>query len=82
MTEAVPYCFLAGYEQYAAERIMPATRIYDATSILEDYSVYRVVEGKAKGPPCRDCAWEAECEGPWREYPEHFGWDEFRTPRR
>ena len=17
------------------------------------------------------------CEGPWREYPEHFGWDEF-----
>jgi MoaA/NifB/PqqE/SkfB family radical SAM enzyme len=79
MTEAVPYCFLEGYERYAAERIMPRTRIYDATSVLDDYSVYRVTEGKAHGPPCRGCRWERECEGPWREYPERLGWDEFRT---
>ncbi len=78
MTEAVPYCFLEGYEEYAAERIMPRTRIFDATSVLDDYSVYRTTEGKAHGPPCRGCRWERECEGPWREYPERFGWAEFQ----
>lgn len=81
MTEAIPYCFLEGYEAYAAERIMPRTRIFDAQSVLADYSIYRQTEGKAHGPPCRGCRWEAECEGPWREYPEQLGWDEFRRVR-
>ena len=26
---------------------------------------------------CHGCRYERECEGPWREYPEHFGWGEF-----
>jgi len=78
MTEAVPLCFLGeGYRRYAAERIMPRTRIFDAESVLPDYAAYRVVEGKAKGPPCEVCRLREECEGPWREYPEHFGWSEF-----
>lgn len=77
MTEAIPYCFLTdGYEDYAAERIMPRTRIFDAESVLDDYSTYRLAEGKAKGPPCERCLWNVDCEGPWREYPERFGWDE------
>jgi molybdenum cofactor biosynthesis enzyme MoaA len=78
MTEAVPYCFLASYEEHAAERIMPRTRVFDAESVLADYSTYRKTEGKAHGPPCRGCRWELECEGPWREYPERLGWDELR----
>lgn len=76
MTEAVPLCFLPGYEAYAAELIMPRTRVFDAVGVLDDYSVYRLTEGKAKGPPCRSCRLEPECEGPWREYPERFGWGE------
>ena len=78
MTEAVPLCFLRGLEQHAAARVMPRTRVFDATGVLDDYSVYRVVEGKAKGPPCRTCSREAECEGPWREYPERYGWEEMK----
>lgn len=78
MTEAVPLCFLSGgYESFAAEQIMPRTRIFDAERVLPDYSVYRVVEGKAKGQPCVGCRLESTCEGPWREYPERFGWSEF-----
>lgn len=76
MTEAIPYCFMRGYEQYVAERIIPDTTIYDAESTLENYTTYRLTEGKLKGPPCESCRMSAECEGPWREYPEHFGWDE------
>ena len=78
MTEAIPYCFMGGYEQYVAERIIPDTTIYDADTTLENYTTYRLTEGKLKGPPCEACTMAAECEGPWREYPEHFGWDEFK----
>ena len=46
--------------------------------VVPDYTEARRNEGKIKGPPCEACAWRDQCEGPWREYPEHFGWDEFR----
>jgi len=77
MTEAVPYCILRGLERFCAEAIMPATAIVDGDRRIEDYEAYRWSEGKAHGPPCEACTWAKVCEGPWREYPEHFGWDEF-----
>lgn len=77
MVEAVPLCFLPGYEAYAAEWIIPRTKIFDATWVVEDYTALRTDEGKCKGSVCRGCAYERTCEGPWREYPEHYGWDEF-----
>ncbi len=81
MTEAIPYCFMEGYEQFVAERIIPRTRIIDAAVVVEDYTDYRWNEGKTKGPQCAECAYNDECEGPWKEYPEFFGWDEFK-PRK
>ncbi len=77
-TEAVPYCILDGYEGCVVEKYIPRTAIYDAESTIADYTRYRLDEGKKKGPGCRTCVHDAECEGPWREYPERFGWDEFR----
>jgi MoaA/NifB/PqqE/SkfB family radical SAM enzyme len=81
MVEAVPFCFLHGREWVAAEWVIPDAAVFDAEGVMEDYRAFRVGEGKAKGPPCRRCLLEPVCEGPWREYPERFGWDEFR-PRR
>jgi len=78
-TEAIPACILPGYEDHMAEWILPDARIYDARNVLESYASYRVKEGKAKGPQCKECKWDHVCEGPWREYIEKFGWDEF-TP--
>ena len=78
MTEAIPYCFLRGYEDWVAERIMPRTKIYDV-KVLDDYTEYRLAEGKWKGEPCRQCLLNRECEGPWREYAETYGWDEFHA---
>ena len=77
MTEGIPYCFMSGYERYVAESIIPETRIYDADCVIADYSKTRFDEGKARGPLCPRCKWHDRCEGPWREYPELFGWDEF-----
>lgn len=81
MTEAVPLCFLPGHEELAAEAIMPRTKIFDAQMVVEDYTELRQQEGKAKGPPCQQCRLDDRCEGPWREYPEHYGWDEFEPVR-
>ena len=44
---------------------------------VESYRDYRLTEGKAKGPQCPQCHWNERCEGPWREYPKGYGWDEF-----
>lgn len=76
-TEAIPYCFMKGYERCVAERVIPDTMIFDAETVIADYTKSRIGEGKAKGPACKSCAYDPVCEGPWREYPELFGWDEF-----
>lgn len=77
-TEAIPYCLLKGYESYAAEEIMPKTRIYDAGFTVEDYGDYRRSSGKAKREECKKCFFYQACEGPWKEYPAIFGWKEFK----
>ena len=58
-----------------AERIIPETTVYDAEITIESYTTTRREEGKAKGPRCKDCARFKDCEGPWKEYPELYGWD-------
>jgi|TARA_Y100000031_G_scaffold76443_1_gene84148 MoaA/NifB/PqqE/SkfB family radical SAM enzyme len=77
MTEAIPYCFLQGYEEYVAERVIPLTRVEEATWTVENYTEYRVNEGKTKNSKCKNCDNFDICEGPWKEYPELYGWDEF-----
>ena len=81
MTEAIPYCFMQGYEDCVAEEVIPKTRIFDAEQVIEDFGDYRKTQGKAKAPRCRKCFFFRKCEGPWKEYPELFGWDEF-IPRK
>jgi MoaA/NifB/PqqE/SkfB family radical SAM enzyme len=78
VTEAVPYCILPGLERCVVEARIPPTRVVDAGVTVEDYRAYRLHEGKLKGPECPDCRWFADCEGPWREYPERYGFGEFR----
>ncbi len=78
MTEAIPYCFMKGYEQYIAEEIIPDTAVFDNNLEIDDYGYYRKNQGKSKGPNCPTCKYYNVCEGPWREYPEIFGWKEFK----
>lgn len=77
-TEAIPFCLMKGYERCVAERVIPEGPVADADFYIESYGDYRRSEGKAKRRECRGCRWFSVCEGPWREYPEIYGWDEFR----
>ncbi|MFH1723001.1 MAG: radical SAM protein [Elusimicrobiota bacterium] len=76
-TEAIPYCLLAGFDDCAAERVIPDGIIVDSNIRVEHWERYRTQEGKAKRRECGTCRYDAVCEGPWREYPEMYGWDEF-----
>ena len=78
MTEAIPYCFMQGYEIYIAERIIPEADVFDADFQIKNYSKYRKTQGKTLGPNCNKCKYFKICEGPWKEYPEIFGWEEFK----
>ena len=78
MVEAIPYCFMRGYEQYVAEQVIPNTMVIEDKLKIKDYKKYRINQGKMKGPHCVDCLYFSICEGPWREYPEIFGWEEFK----
>jgi len=77
-TEAVPYCLMKGYENCVAERIIPEGPVADADLYVESYGDYRRNEGKSKGPACGGCRYFLVCEGLWREYPEIYGWSEFK----
>ena len=77
MTEAIPYCFMKGYEDYIAENFIPPGPIYDWENVIKDFYEARTTSGKSKGKPCETCKMKDKCEGPWKEYPEHYGWGEF-----
>jgi MoaA/NifB/PqqE/SkfB family radical SAM enzyme len=77
MVEAMPYCLMRGYENYLAELKMPETKVYDLDMVIKDFAKVRRDEGKLKRAECKKCAYFSVCEGPWREYPEAFGWNEF-----
>jgi MoaA/NifB/PqqE/SkfB family radical SAM enzyme len=81
MAEAVPLCILRERESYAAEWIIPDAAVFDAEGTIDDYRAFRLGEGKAKGAPCKTCLLDPVCEGPWREYPERYGWSEFAARR-
>ena len=77
-TEAIPFCLMKGYENCVAERVIPEGPVSDADFYIKSYGDYRRNEGKATRKECRPCRWFKLCEGPWREYPGLYGWDEFK----
>lgn len=75
VTEAIPFCLLSGFEE-CIEDEMPETKVFD-TVVFENFNLWRREDGRVKALKCRQCVKFDCCEGPWREYPFYFGWDEF-----
>jgi MoaA/NifB/PqqE/SkfB family radical SAM enzyme len=78
MAEAIPYCLLPGWERFVAELFIPPTEIVYDGFVVPDYKRDRMERGKTRFPQCAGCRFEPMCEGPWREYPDELGSDEFR----
>ena len=78
MVEAYPFCFMKNYEKYCSEFYIPPTEVRYPDSVTPDFERERKTKYKSKGPQCRECKYFSICEGPWREYPQIIGWDEFK----
>jgi MoaA/NifB/PqqE/SkfB family radical SAM enzyme/peroxiredoxin len=78
MAEAMPFCQLPGYEAQVAELHIPPTEIVYDGFVVPDYQRDRMERGKTRFAQCASCRFEPICEGPWREYPEELGSDEFQ----
>jgi len=82
MAEAMPYCLMNGYEKYISERYIPETEVrgkkYQNT---DNFTRQRRFYGKMKFPQCRGCKYDKICEGPWREYPQKRGNEEFKAQK-
>jgi MoaA/NifB/PqqE/SkfB family radical SAM enzyme len=80
MTEAIPYCIMQGYEDCIIEKYIPDSEIRGLKfQNTDDFTNIRVNYGKAKFPQCKECRYCSVCEGPWKEYPEKMGNEEFRS---
>ncbi|MDD4062719.1 MAG: radical SAM protein [Candidatus Pacebacteria bacterium] len=75
-TEAMTPCIIPKYIDYIAEKYIPETFIYDS-DVARDFQKMKRDGAKLKGPKCSECIFFDECEGPWRDYGEIFGFDEF-----
>lgn len=80
-TEAVPYCLMQDYENSIVESFIPKSKVFELDSTIADLKAHRVYEKKTKREDCIKCKYYGSCEGPWKEYPELFGWDEFEPVR-
>jgi radical SAM protein with 4Fe4S-binding SPASM domain len=78
MSEAMPYCLMRGFERYVTELYVPQTSIKEKDRYIKDFEEVRKKEGKMLFPQCKSCRFRYLCEGPWKEYPERMGNDEFQ----
>ncbi len=78
MAEAMPFCLMKGYERYVSELYIPKTMIREKDFWIKDFEKIRKKEGKMRFDQCKQCRFLPICEGPWKEYPERMGQDEFQ----
>ena len=77
MAEAIPLCILAEYKKYASEFYMPFIEVKERGMTMDNFAIKRK-EGKLKFSQCARCCYDSVCEGPWKEYAEHYGDSEFQ----
>ena len=78
MVEAYPFCLMQRYEEFCSELYIPQAEVRDSEMIVPDFAKWRKERGKVKFPQCQKCRFDLICEGPWKEYSEKFGTNEFK----
>lgn len=80
VTEAVPLCILGRWADRASETGYRTSGLNSEVHQLDqdprNWNEDRFYDSKAKPATCRSCKLDNICEGVWKEYLDHFGWDE------
>lgn len=78
MAEAMPLCLMRGYEKYASEFYIPPTEVKERGLTIKNFEEVRIREAKLKFSQCPVCKYNTVCEGPWKEYVDYYGDEEFK----
>ena len=79
-----PLCFMKKFRQNNADYVamLQGLKHHDEQgffySTLQSRPIQIHENQKIKGQSCRECSFEAHCEGDWNEYTQKMGWDEFK----
>jgi MoaA/NifB/PqqE/SkfB family radical SAM enzyme len=77
--EAFPFCLLRGFENYSSDLNITSVMVANKNGSFE---LYHSGMDRRKGFKCKECVYNAECLGPWKEYPEEFGWSELKPIKK
>ncbi|MFP4111929.1 MAG: radical SAM protein [Candidatus Woesearchaeota archaeon] len=80
--EAVPFCFMKGYEDRIVELNMAKERVYLDPEKKPDFKFNenRKILGKIKSKYCMKCKFNSICEGVWKNYAKIYGISELKYP--
>lgn len=77
--EAIPFCFLKGYEKHSAEIYMAKDRkLFAPNFTITDLNKSRIENAKIKGLQCKKCKFFLVCEGIWINYAKIYGITELK----
>ena len=78
--EAIPICYMKGYERHVTElRMAPERSIRGPDNrYVPDVNKSRKETGKIKPQSCKKCKYYLLCEGIWGHYAEHYGIEELK----
>jgi len=78
LTEGVPFCKLKSDKSVAGELYIPNNvNFNDKHNHEENFSEYELIY-HAKGNLCSSCNFNVLCKGPWKEYVDLYGYEEFK----
>lgn len=80
--ETFPFCTVPGYENLVSEIFQQTQAYAEINQYGSDYGASNWSELrpqiKEKFAPCLSCRFNLICEGPWNEYAQRYGGEEFR----
>ncbi|NYZ78577.1 radical SAM protein [Candidatus Micrarchaeota archaeon] len=78
--EAIPLCYMQGYEKHVTELGMSPLRMIVGPNnrYTPDLNTARKEKAKTKAEKCKRCKYYLVCEGAFSQYTEHYGMAEFR----
>lgn len=82
--EAIPMCYMQGYEDRVVELHMAKQRVFVDPDKGADYEYNknRRVKGKVKNEECDNCKYNSICEGVWQKYARIHGTDELKAVKK
>ena len=72
----LPECMLLGFRGLVVDSWHPFDEEMRPNGTVVNISRRRAQYKKVKSPKCRNCFWNASCEGLWKSYAVDYGKDE------